>query len=486
MKLEKVIRFLPFLIPILYLGASYDLPFWGDSVSSVSKAAIRIYEEGLHRPWNYEDTDPGHPTLFPWLIALCWRIFGYHLWVPHALVALCSVGILQLLKNQLKIFETKWQIFGLLLAAVSPLFISQSIEISLSTPLTLVFLLAAKSLKSKQYLLYSFSLLLLPLIHLQGVLLVGALGLYDLARNWPTNADWWKRFPIYILPALGLSTWLYFHYQEFGWALVTPNYERASPNLKTVFYNFGISAWRLLDLGYFILSIPVLYGVGKAFLKRRTSDFEKLFLSAFLLLCIGIPILFAYPPNHRYIYPIYLLLIPLFIRFLQSKNASWQFSWIMGSFILLLSGNFWHYPGKCLGDQNLVFLNYHDLVKEMKTLVPQEAILHSYAPHNIPSRFTHLEEGVFPSYRDLYNLRTDSVDWVIESNLNCEYTPIVRAELKEHFVARNFERYGVYVNVWMNKRLMLQYPDFATAPHKPSRLEKFLMDLKNHLKGSGT
>lgn len=485
MKLERTIRVLPFLIAAVYFGAGYDLPFWGDSVSSVSKAAIRIYSEGLDRPWNYVDTDPGHPTLFPWLIALFWRLLGYELWVPHALVALCSWGILYLIREQLKIFETKWQLFGLLLSAVSPLFISQSIEVSLSTPLTLAFLFAARSLKRGQYVYFSLAILALPLIHLQGVLLVAALGLYDLLRHWPTNKHWWMRSPLYLIPAAGLGIWLYFHYREFGWALVTPNYERASPSLKTIVYNFGISAWRLLDLGYFIVSIPLLYKIGQSIKKSATTDSEKLFVATFLFLCIGIPILFAYPPNHRYVYPVYLLLIPLFIRFLQKKKPSQQITWLGTAFVLLLSGNFWYYPGKCLGDQNLVFLNYQEIVKEMKEVLPEDAVLHSYAPLNIPSRYTHLRENVFPHYRDLYNLKTDSLDWVIESSLNCEYTPLVREELRQSFVARSFESYGVYVNVWMNKKLIAQHPDFATKPHEPSGFEKFIQEMKKRLKGEG-
>lgn len=483
MKSRRLLYALPVVFALIYFLLSFELPFWGDSIASVSKAAVRIYQDGLHRPWNYPDADPGHGTLYPWLIAFCWKIFGFSLWVPHALAALCFFLLLRLFLFFLSSYPEKWQLIGLLLIAASPLSVSQAMEISLQLPLTLAFFSAVYGLQKKKYFLWTVSMCALVLLHAQGVLLLAALGLYDLWRSWPLQGSWWKRSTLYLVPAAVFGTWCYFHYNEFGWALVTPNYPRAVPGIGSAVYNLAISAWRLLDLGYFILAFPVLFMLAKAFAQKRLSDTQRLFIPVGMILCIGIPFLFAYPPNHRYIFPVYLLLVPLFIDLVRNKGERARSIWLGVSFILLLSGSFWYYPGKCLGDQNLVFLGYHKLEKQMMADLPYVARLHSYAPLNNPSRYTWMEEWRFASYHDLYDRHIPDLDWVVESNVNCEFTEEDRALLREHFVARSYETYGVYINLWMNKRL--QSPLYGiefNGPHQPGAVERFIQKLKSDLR----
>lgn len=482
MKLSTLIRWAPWGIGLFYFILSMQLPFWGDSIASVSKAAVRIFEEGLLHPWNYPDADPGHPTLFPWIIALCWTIFKQALWVPHALIALCMIGVLKFMQGTMRLYEEKLQAWGLLLLAVSPLLVSQAMEISLALPLTLAYLAAVQGLKKDNKLLWVLGMIALSLLHLQGMMLLAALGLYDLARSWPITIKWWKRAPYYFIPLITFGLWAYFHYYEFGWALFTPNYGRAAPGLGTILYNLAISAWRLLDLGYLILFLPVAWSVFQAARKRRISDLDRLFLASFLLLCIGIPVIFAYPPSHRYILPVYVLLVPLFLRFLQRKKKKVQVLWLSAAFLLLLSGNLWVYPGKCLGDQNLVFLSYLDLEEEIMEALPEKTVVHSFAPLNNASKFTWLVPERSIRYEDLYERDFKSIDWIIESNLNCEFTQEMKDELAQEFVAHSFESYGMYVNVWMNKNLINAYPEFATQPHQIGGLERWMRNLKDKAK----
>ncbi len=481
-KASTLIRWAPWGIGLFYFLLSLQLPFWGDSIASVSKAAVRIFEEGLNAPWNYPDADPGHPTLFPWLIALFWKIFGQSLAIAHALVALCLVVLIHLVQSYFRLYDEKLQLWGLLLLAISPLLVSQALEISLALPLTLAYFGAVHGLKKNNKLLWASCMVALSLLHLQGMMLLAALGLYDLMRSWPLNMKWWKRAPFYLLPLISFGLWAYFHYQEFGWAIFTPNYGRSAPGFGTVIYNLAISAWRLLDLGYFILALPVLWILFQALRKKSIADIDKLFIASFLLLCVGIPLIFAYPPSHRYILPVYLLLVPFFLRFLQRKKERAQVIWLSAAFLLLLSGNLWFYPGKCLGDQNLVFLSYMDLEAEISESLPENTTLYSFAPLNNPSKFTWLKEERAIRYTDLYDREFSEIDWILESNLNCEFTPEMKAQLASDFVARSFESYGVYVNVWMNKNLENRYPDFATKAHEPGPFESWMRNLKNKLK----
>lgn len=482
MKNAKLLRILPWLFGLLYFILSYSLPFWGDSIASVSKAAVRIFDEGLMHPWNYPDADPGHPTLFPWIIALFWKILGFHLWVPHLLVALMSAFLIQILDHYSKLLDEKLRIWAVLLIGIAPLTLSQAIEVSLALPLSLLTFLAAIDLKKGKVLRMSLWMSLMMLIHLQGMMLVAAIGFYDLLRSWPLKLSFWKRLIWYLPPFLVFGIWLYFHQKEFGWALITPNYGRAAPGFKTIIYNLGISAWRLMDLGYFILSIPVLWALLKNLTKKKSSDQEKLFLSLFLVLCIGIPVVFAYPPNHRYIFPVYLLSVPLFLKNIQVLNDRKKVIRLSAAFLILLSGNLWYYPGKCLGDQNLVFLNYHELEKDIIQDIPEGSILYSYAPLNNNSRYTWLEEKRSVVYTDLYNRSFDSCDWIIESNVNCEFTASDRDSLSAHFVSRTYENFGVYANVWMNKRLLSIHPNFPGPARNPGFLEEKMQRLKERLK----
>ncbi len=482
MKLSTLIRWGPWAIGLLYFLLSMQLPFWGDSIASVSKAAVRIYEEGLQHPWNYPDADPGHPTLFPWIIALCWHIFGQALWVAHALIALCMIGVIKLMQGYLRLYEEKLQVWGLLLFAVSPLLVSQAMEISLALPLTLAYFSAIQGRKKNQNFLWVLSLMALSLLHLQGMMLLAALGLYDLMRSWPITPKWWKRAPLYLLPLSTFGLWAVFHYNEFGWAIFTPNYGRSAPGIGTIIYNLAISAWRLLDLGYFILVLPVAWSLYLVARKRLLGDIDKLFIATSLILCLGIPVIFAYPPSHRYILPVYLLLIPLFLRFLQHRKEKVQAAWLTVTFLFLLSGNLWVYPGKCLGDQNLVFLSFMDLEQEMMESLPKNTTIHSFAPLNNASKFTWLTKERALSYTDLYDKDFKQVDWIVESNLNCEFTSEMKETLAEEFVARSFESYGVYINVWMNKKLLNLHPEFATQAHQAGGVELWMRNLKEKLK----
>ncbi|MDX5320606.1 MAG: glycosyltransferase family 39 protein [Bacteroidota bacterium] len=482
MKTERLTRIAPWLFAGIYFLLSMNLPFWGDSIASVSKAAVRIFEEGLNRPWNYPNADPGHPTLFPWIIALAWKLVGLHLWVPHFLIALMAGGLLRRLDDFQKLLDEKLRLWGLLLAGISPLFISQSLEVSLALPLTFLTFEAVHFLKRKQYFVFVLCMMALSLVHLQGMMLLAAIGLYDIWRSWPLKTSFWKRLPLYVFPLLSFAIWVYFHQKEFGWGIFTPNYGRSAPGLKMIIYNLAISAWRLLDLGYFMVCVPALFLGFSSFVKRKTGDLDKLFLILLLVLAIGIPVIFAYPPNHRYVFPVYLLSIPLFLKFIKAWKPKRQAIMLMFSFVMLLSGNLWYYPGKCLGDQNLVFLGYHEIEQEVMEYLPEGTIVHSYAPLNNDSKFTWLIPSRSIRYTDLYDREYEQVDWILESNLNCEFSGEDRHVLDSFFVSRTFSTYGVYANLWMNKRLSKDFPNHPGPKREPGRLEIWIQEMKTRLK----
>ena len=64
------------------------IPFFGDAISSTSRVVQNIFDHNLFTIFYPIESDPGHPTLYPWLMAACWKIFGRTLLVSH-LYAYC-------------------------------------------------------------------------------------------------------------------------------------------------------------------------------------------------------------------------------------------------------------------------------------------------------------------------------------------------------------------------------------------------------------
>jgi hypothetical protein len=480
-KTRRINSILLWAFPLVFFLLSSHLPFWGDGIASISKAAVRIYQEGLNRPWNYPSADPGHPTLFPWLIALFWKIFGFSLWVPHLMVAVqlyFLARIIYLISEPLKESEKSRL---LLLIFISPLTVSQGTGISLQMPLTLCFFSAYYFLLRGQRSLFLLFLCFMMLIHLQAALLYVALVLFDFGKNFKEDKNYWKKLLALSIPGCALLAWGWFHYLEFGWAFFTPNYERSPPGMKEILYNLGISAWRLTDLGYFMLTLPAGWFLLQKIRTKTLNDLEKAGLLILLTLCIGIPVIFAYPPNHRYIFPVYLIAAVIFMYWLQQQEKNRQAIWFSAALIFLISGNFWFYPGKCQGDQNLVHLEYRKLEKQLLRDVPG-ATIYSYAPLNNASLYTHLKATRDIHYSDLYSCDPDTLTFIAESNVNCEFTADQKQLLAEHFWVHSYEGQAIFINLYLNKKASAQYPHLAfNKARKKGFWEKKTEELKKRL-----
>lgn len=479
--IERLNRGMVLGIPLVFfiLGSLTPLPFWGDSIASVSKAALNIYDKGLHQPWNMPTADPGHPTLFPWLIALGWKLFSVNLWWPHALITFCLWGILKEMKHRLAMIEPSVMSIALLIAALAPLSVSLGLGIGLQAPLTYLFLLNARLLQQNKWGWFALGCSAMLLIHLQGMLLFGALGLWQLLRNgknWKRSAE---HFWIWLIPATILSLWFVWHKATFGWAISTPVYSRALPTAFSVLYNWLITGWRLMDLGYWVLSIPALLQVLKLTRKGTLSQLALLYVSTFVCTAVAIPALFAYPPSHRYYWPLLLLAVPLAFQFMQHFSAKRQLTLAMMAFVILMTGHVWHYPGKCLGDQNLVHLGYLELEKEIVSDFPSVDSICGYAPLNNHPRYTWLKPERQPIYADLYHRDFAMTKYVIESNLTCEFTETDQRQLWHTHEPFTYRSYGIYATLWVNKALNPDISLPSYGHYRPSAFENWIKSKKN-------
>jgi hypothetical protein len=485
--MKKYLLYLPYGLALLYFFVSIHLPFWGDAIASVSKPALTIYDNGLFVPWNLPNADPGHPTLFPWLLALCWMLLGKSLWVAHLLVFIFIIALIWLTDKIGKGYLTDNHIFILKMSLlISPLFVSQALGVFLQLPLTVFFLAAYYASIKNKIIIAAILLSAMMLCHLQGVLFLMTFFIFRLWKWFESKSrlNFLQELLLFGLPTFVIALWLYFHKQEFGWALVTPNYMRASSDLKTGIYNFFIGIWRIVDLGYLLVSLFSFLLLIKRIKTKATSNLEKLLVSLSLVFLLVLPFLFAHPPNHRYFLGFFMIAFFVFFKFLQTKSLKYQVNMMVLNLLFLGVGNFMYYPGKCLGDANIVYLNYTNIEEELIKIIGAGHIVYSYAPLNNHSLYTQLSTKSTIDYADLYEEPIEKLPYVLRTNLNCEFTAEDLKRLEKNFQSHDMSVYGINATLYVNNmiRHTIEYQGFGVK-REISRFETFLLDIKLWLKG---
>jgi hypothetical protein len=285
-----------------------DFPFLGDSIPSNLFAAENIYNHHFTTFWNIPEADPGHGTLYPALIAFVWLFLGKTLWATHLVQIIiglftCFIGY--------KIARKNWSEgtsqFAVLLFSISPLYVGQLVGASLQLPLTLAAFCAFYFWQQKKYALYTLSLSLMMLCHLQAAFLLLFLCIHDAAFFYIENGykpylQWLlKRWWVYGLPFAVFIVWGILHQQHSGWAFSSPNYLREVPSLKGLLYNLGIMGWRIIDFGYLIPFAVVIIFIIKRRKKIYLGDTKIQALISYVLMVLivggGICVVFAPPPH---------------------------------------------------------------------------------------------------------------------------------------------------------------------------------------------
>jgi 4-amino-4-deoxy-L-arabinose transferase-like glycosyltransferase len=468
-----------------------DMPFLGDTLPSNLYAANNIYAHNFSTIWNTPEADPGHPTLYPLIIAIGWVILGKSLWVTHLIQIL--VGLLLCLvtyKIAQQFWSEKTAQFSALIFAISPFYVAQLTNASLQLPLTLAALSAFYFWLKNKNTAYIITISVMMLLHLQGAFLLLFLAVNDVVFYSFTNGirsifswikqKWWQ----YTIPFLVLILWAFAHYQQFGWAISSPNYLRDAPTLKGIAYNFAIAFWRITDFGYVIPLFVVLL----IFFKKRktfypTDSFIKVFISYSLLLLLvggGICVLFAYPPIHRYFLPASVFLIILFAGSLEIMRPIPKKIWAVLTGLTLVAGNFMYYPGKCIGDSNIAYLPIYELEQEIKNDFGDSITFYTYAPLSYPTSIRYLDSTKGVHLKGLYNKPFDSVAYIFHSNMNCEFSFDGLQQLKG-WHGTTYEKNGIYINIYANPAFIVKKPE-GWQLRQPSNIELWMKDIKKKFK----
>ncbi|MBI1306692.1 MAG: hypothetical protein GC181_08770 [Bacteroidetes bacterium] len=451
-------------------------PFFGDAISTVSRCAWQIYDSGFSDIRYPMGQDPGHPTTFPFLYALIWRVFGTGLPQSHSINILLSFGIVWQLVRWMRLSgrdESAWLAAFLMLCV--PQFISHTAQMNTHLPLTFFVLSLAISLQwGKKYEPAIWSVLLL-ITHLQGLYYLVPVWLWWFWINKKTIAEK-VRYTLLnsLLPVLTFALWLFWHHHKTGWWISSPDYasHRGMPSPGGIIYNLFLAVWRISDYGQIALFIIPAFLILKKRKEISRKDPIILFLIVFAFNALALAVTTQTGPAHRYVFPALPFLVLANVYGLRQIRLPYR----IGLFAILLSGHFWFYPGKVLGDATLTYRNVFPLLTEVKSEFDSVQI-YSYAPLGNPEKFTVLE-----TEKNIFNLMYDTsmteVAYVMASNIGGDFSDEEKNILNT-WPVRTFEKGNVYLQVFAN-------PEFGDIknpnPRKPGNFEKFILELKNKLK----
>lgn len=458
-----------------------DDPFFGDAIASTSKAALAIYDSGFHTLFYPEAIDPGHPTLFPVVMALCWKIAGLHLWVSHLLSSCCALLLLWSLRKCCLLFVSlPVANIILLLSCCFSTYLSMSAMMLNTTLLMALCLLAIHALVSQQKWVFIGVTSIMMLTHLQAAYFLTALVVADcwigVGINNQTFIQWirasWLK---YLFPAGVFLAWLVLHYLHTGWVLHSPNYSDAQSLKGPVTFLKGLAliSWRLVDYGM----LPVYCVTAVALWRNKTDRKLKIVFGVMLMVTsLIMAITLEHTIGHRYFLVFQLLCISIAVGYLAQFPPKYFAAGVGLLLMSLVAGNFLYYPGKTLGDATLAYRNYFKIEQHIREEASKGDSIFSYAPIANPSRSRYLtEEGLL-----LLRITSDSLNTypvILQSNVNAEFTTEQRKYLETNWYGKSYEEGAVYVNIFLNPS-SYQKPEGWTL-REPSWLEQQINALKN-------
>lgn len=465
---------------VLFLVIKND-PFHGDAVTSTARAALYIYNHQLATIWYPANFDPGHPTLFPYLLAILWTIFGKSLLISHLLIMVIAFFILVVMRKIAMHYCVEFKAnLATFLAGFYSIFVAQQ-ALLLNTPLFYLFVLLAFYNLIKQHKSgFVISTILMEMTHLQANFFLLAFGIiycYQVFKNKETISSFFKNGLILFLPAITvLAVWLYAHQQHFGWAFLSPNYTEHNDvkGLKQFVQSVFLIIWRLVDNGMIMVYGLLIY----LFLKQKLNK-ELFIFSAIILvvnsLCMAV---FLYNTiGHRYFMISQFLFVILLIEASNKKQFKWISSLVLVSLII---GNWVYYPGKVIADTNLQYRNFFKLEQQIKNNF-DSITFYSYAPISSSADIRYLDIVKGLKISSLNDLDLDTIPALLQSNVNAEFSKPQRDFLYKNWYGHSYENGAVYVNVFLNPKFYNK-PDWFKL-REPSSFEKKLQEVKYKIRG---
>ena len=487
--------FLVFLIVTAFWISTKDIPYWWDSAGFIINAARYYIETNFNSfifPSDSKFSAMAHPPLFPFLLALTWKIFGESLLVSHAFyyIFILLTGLFAFFLTK-KIVDSEHDlvssIIGILVVLVlffTPVFLAQVGIIYVEIPAaafalaTVYFFLKRRP---KLYFVSAFLMLFMKEVSVVIILAVLSTLILKFLKNYlkekkPDFKKLVKELIIYGSPIILLVGWFVWHKIETGWLFAVPYYqEQFSENIFSfdarrfmiVFRFFFLKQWRLLvTLGVLLFLSFILLQK-----KERRILFSEKFL-LLILIAIFVPFIFGKLEFlHRYIVFglafFYILFFYSFSFLLKERVKEEQITILAGTTIFLLLFYFswndhreiknWHFPPL---EENLEYQDVISIGKEMVEFIGKyypDAVVWTGFPANImlSQPFQHygskqIETRICKDYKEGDRVDIIVFDLLSPPQIDClkiiqsqSFSPLIRFEKNgkwmEIYKAQNYE-----------------------------------------------
>lgn len=471
------------LIQVAIFVVVKDDPFFGDAISSTVRAALHIYENGLGTIFYPVEHDPAHPTLYAWLLAACWTLFGKTLWVAHLYSCIwsCLLGFITL-KIASALIKQQYLWLIALLICLFPTYLSQS-AMMLNTVALMSFVLIAFDgfiHNNKNQQLIGMSVMML--LHTQATFfLLGfaiAHFLIQVRHEKQPVGQWFRQnLIVFAIPFFIYGSWLLLHIQHTGWAVQSPNYTDTDQvnNLSAFFKSMLVITWRLVDYGMLPVYLLILYCI------LQKQLLSKPFRYASLLLLVNSLLMSVFLENtigHRYFLVFQLLALVFAVSVIQNMRTRQKPMMIAVVSVSLVAGNFLYYPGKTLGDATLAYRSYFDIEKQITQQFGDTFICYSYAPIANPRALSHLQPKDF-SIKRIEQNDLSQYPAVLLSNVNAEFNS-EQKQLLSTWPGHSFEKGAVYANLYFNPNYYQPNPNWKLR--QPGWFELWFNQVKTKIK----
>ncbi len=492
---------------------SAGIPFFWDNVLLVSKIAHHYYEHGLGNLILPNALDSGHPPFYPLYVSLWWKVLGRSLWVSHlaALPFMCLMAWAYFALVRLLLPRAIWW-FALLLLAIEPAVLAQSVMGAIDLPLVAGHLWAIWALLQRRRGVLALAVGLMCAVSLRGiiasVLLLATACLWQLvlyaAQLWRSGVlqratpPWAARFLVALEEGRGLATlaawgmsgvlllaigWYNYHYTQTGfwvhnpqsaWATAPDNHYYESATIGQAFWHVAIVVWRTLDQGrvafWLLLGYVLIQMQRKGRLAGVWSATDKqwliwLFVPWFLY--VGIVVLRNNPIMTRYFLSYFLLFQLWVLRcWVQSPATQSPVSefWYLGGrrriaaglTAILLSGHAWIYPYPISNswDTTLAYLPYFSAQRQLFDYARAKQLPYAEVGSAFPlfsaSKFVYLTDDTL-HFTDKIKRPLRDFPYIAYTNISNEFSPQNLLRIEEYFeTERQFE--CAYARVVLYKR----------------------------------
>ncbi len=466
-----------FIIAFIIFKDDY---FFGDAITSTSRAATNIYEHGIYfYPAGF---DPGHPPTYAILLSYCWIIFGKSLFVSHAYgIAWCIFLFLGFRKVCSLFLDHEHTNYASILALAHPTFISQNAMMLNTAMLMGCFLWAFYFLFSKQKLKLIFMLCLMMASHLQGAFFLASIAVADfvVSRKELSIFNFLKaKFLTYSIPFILFMIWLIIHYQHSGWWLISPDFTdtHESNSILQVVKGLVYCAWRFVDYGMIIPFIIYFY---LKFKNKNIFNYDSFLWITLIVSSIIMSLVLKNTIAHRYFLGFELLLLIVVVKEITLLNSGIYLFYIAIVTALIL-GNFIYYPGKTIADANIRYRDFFGSFKSFLTERGNGAEYYSKAPIANPAKLMDLRSQ--EDFIKRIGKPLDSLSMVVTSNVCAEFTK-EENEILSGWYGKSFENGAVYINLYLNPKYHGKpEPHYEFNLREPGTFEKWMIKMKNIFK----